>query len=52
MGMEGKLMANLMKSRQKSGRRLKYLLEHIAYKKVIRKFTIKTRMWKMEAQKR
>lgn len=35
MGTEGKLMANLMKSRQNRGRSLKYLLEHIAYKKVI-----------------
>ena len=52
MGTEGKLMANLMKSRQNSGRRLKYLLEHTAYKKVIRKFTIKNRMWKMASQKR
>lgn len=41
MGTEGKLMANLTKSRQNSGRRLKYLLEHTAYKKVIRKFTRK-----------
>ena len=46
------MVANLKKSRQNSVRRLKYLLGHIAYKTVIRTFTIKTRMWKMEGQKR
>lgn len=45
---DGKLNEKQTKQQRKKP---KYLLEHTAYKKVIRKFTIKKRMWKMEGQK-